>query len=156
MHPWIQPVTSSALPTSMVDSLAEQIDQSAHILRGMESAAGGLLRPGLVAALQSSLSLPEPLTIFNGGSFSSNELDLERRSLRLAVSVQAGRALANNGALAATLAAAACDSIDWLVMLVPAQYKKNTVYQKVHQQISGLCASPGIRLNLAGIRLIPY
>lgn len=76
--------------------------------------------------------------------------------MRLVVSVQAGRALANNGSLTATLAAAACDSADWLVMLVPAHYKGGTVSQKVHQQISSLYQSSGIHLDLVGVCLVPY
>ena len=156
MHTWIQPAATAMPPPSAVVGLVEQISSSAPALRRTESTAGGLLRTGLVTALQSSLALPAPLTAYRGPSFSSNELDLESRTLRLVVSVQAGRALTNNGALTASLAAAACETVDWLVMLVPTQYKKSTVYQKVRQQISGLCASRGINLDLAGIHLIAY
>ena len=75
---------------------------------------------------------------------------------RTGVSLQAGRARTNNGALLSVLAAAAAAEIDWLVVLAPARYKSGAAAGPVIQDLRAMAAEPGIRLTLKGAVVLAY
>ncbi len=87
---------------------------------------------------------------------SSKEIDYVSPDLLAAVSIQAGRAMSNNGALLAVLAAASSPDTDWLVLLVPERYKASATYDSVVSQLKELEVAPGIRLDLQGALLVAY
>lgn len=89
-------------------------------------------------------------------TFSAKELLWEHAGLRVAISVQAGRAETNNGALMAVLAAAAQPSVDWLVVVLPDRYKGGSTFGKVRDRVRALKDATGVRLDLAGVTLIGF
>jgi hypothetical protein len=90
------------------------------------------------------------------GSFAAHELDFVLPAERLAVSVQAGRAWTNNGALLAVLAAAAESGVEWLLALVPFTYKTGAQFPPVVDQLRALAGSSGVDLDLRGIAVVAY
>ncbi len=91
-----------------------------------------------------------------GARFAPGELDFFLEAARAAVSVQAGWALNNNGALMGMLAAASAPDVEWVVLVVPSLYKTSPAYPKLVAQAKGLFRAEGIRLDLRGAALVPY
>jgi len=77
-------------------------------------------------------------------------------SLLAALSIQAGRAATNNGGLLATLAAASCEDVDWLVLLVPERYKNSATGAAVEKHLRDLAVAHGVRLDLQAVVLVQY
>ena len=92
----------------------------------------------------------------SAATIAPKELDYTALDRWTALSIQAGRAATNNGALLAVLAAASTRDVDWLVVLVPARYKGGNTYEQVMDQLRDLEASPGVRLELEGAVVIEY
>lgn len=142
-------------PTAAVH-LAELVDRVAPAMRRTEGRTGGLNRDALLVVVDEALeghghwTRPEP------GTFAHKEVDRTSPDLGLALSVQAGRAYPNNGALLAVLAAAALRDVDWLVLTVPALYKNAKQFEPVAAQLQALSREPGVRLSLKGVVLLPY
>ena len=78
------------------------------------------------------------------------------RDRYLAVSVQAGRAWTNNGALCAVLAGAADGDSAWLVLLVPDHYKGGVQRVNISAQVAALLSSPGVHLEIEAVAVVGY
>lgn len=117
--------------------------------------SGGITRALLDAVIHKSV---RSLGFMRGSdaTIAAKELDYTNPARWTAISIQAGRAMTNNGALLAVLAAASARDIDWLVLLVPDRYKGGATYAPVVRQMLELETSPGIRMELEGVVVIPY
>lgn len=146
--------TAAAVPAEIEDVVARIEAVRAHV-RATFTDGGGINRSAVVSVL-------EPIVReagFRSGSeatLSPREIDFSAPSLLAALSVQAGRAATNNGGLLATLAAASCEDIDWLVLLVPEQYKASAAGVAVQRQLRDLAVAHGVRLELQGVLLVQY
>jgi hypothetical protein len=120
-----------------------------------EDSSGGLRRPLLVDALAPAVAAYN-LRPPRGRTFAASEIDLVSRELRLAVSVQAGRARTNNGALMAVLAAAAMPDVDWMILVAPAKYKGSATAEPIRRELATLAASDGVTLSLGGVALLGF
>ena len=123
-------------------------------MRATEESNGGLKRKALKSVVEARL-LGTPIGS-SGGGFFPHELDFVLPTQNAAVSVQAGRAWMNNGALLAVLAAAAQPNIEWLLCLVPFTYMNAAQFDPVVAQIEALAVSDGVDLDLRGIIVIAY
>jgi hypothetical protein len=89
-------------------------------------------------------------------SFSGREIDLWSAEAGLALSLQAGRAHTNNGALLALLAAAALRPVDWVVIAVPEAYKGGAQAAPIATQLGEIVRARGIALELDGAVMVSY
>ena len=88
--------------------------------------------------------------------FAVKEIHFTGTDLRTGVSLQAGRAFANNGALVSVLASASSPDIEWMIVVVPEVYKGSKVYPRVLAQFHELQKAHGIHLDLQGAILLSY
>lgn len=145
---------TSAVPHAIGEVVAA-IETARARIRTTFTADGGINRSAVAAVV-------EPLLRdagFRRGSeatLTPKELDYSAPSLLAVLSVQAGRAATNNGGLLATLAAASCEDVDWLVLLVPEQYKSSSAGNAVERQLRDLAVAHGVRLDLMGVLLVRY
>lgn len=138
-----------------VASIATELELRRRAVRETFSPEGGINRQAVGGVLDSTLRAAG----FMAGSpatLSPKELDYTSVDLWTAVSIQAGRAMTNNGALLAVLAAASCPDVDWLILLVPERYKNSATYDAVLRQMKDLEVAAGIRLDLQGVLLVEY
>ena len=117
-------------------------------------ARGGIRRAEVCAVVEHGLR-SGGFSASAGVALAAKELDFIHTS-GVAVSIQAGRAAANHGAMFAVLAAAASPPVDWLVLAVPTAYKGTTVIDPVLRELDDLRSSPGIRLDLQGVLVVGY
>lgn len=89
-------------------------------------------------------------------AFAGKEIDFVNSSTSVGVSIQAGRGWANNGAVMATLGAAADPRVRWLVLIAPQVYKGSRSFESIVIRVQELLASPGVELDLDGIIAIAY
>lgn len=155
MNTWLYVHAEDAEAPGEVTIVVEALERDSQALRATQGPDGGLKRPMLRQAVAESLG---GLGCAHGSKsrFASEELDFLLADQRLAISVQAGRAWTNNGALLALLAAAADPEVDWLAVMVPFSYKTGTQYSRVARQMTDLVAAHGVDLDLAGVALIAY
>lgn len=142
------------VPESVV-AVARALESRRPSIRLTFSETGGIKRQDVSRVVE--LTLRE--AGFVPGShalLSSKEIDYVSPDLWAAVSIQAGRAMTNNGALLAVLAAASSPDTDWLVLLVPERYKSSATHDSVLNQLKELEVAPGIRLDLQGAVLVAY
>lgn len=143
-----------ALPAA-VARIAADLELRRRAVRNTFSLDGGINRQAVGVVLDETLRaagfLPgSPATL------SPKELDYTSLELWSAVSIQAGRAMTNNGALLAVLAGASCPDVDWLILLVPERYKNSATHDAVLRQMKELEGASGIRLDLQGVLLVEY
>lgn len=122
------------------------------LLRGTETSNGGLKRELLKDVLVGRV----PGLQFAPPGFASREIDLLVPERALAVSLQAGRAWTNNGALLAVLAAADAKDVRSLILFVPEHYKSGVQHAYVREQLQHLAAATGITLDLDGVLLLGF
>lgn len=121
-----------------------------------ESPGGGLRRLDLLATV-GDVAKNLDLQLSDAATYGAAEIDLVGHRQRVAVSVQAGRAWTNNGALVAVLGAACFPGIDWLVAAVPERYKGTVTARRIQRDISALAASAnGVRLDLKGVLILSF
>lgn len=130
-------------------------------LRATQTRDGGLRRQSLVDELASNSSLcdvhdEEIETSPKLPTFMPDELDFILPALRVGVSVQAGRAWTNNGAMVGLLASASCPDVDWHIAVVPEQYKGTKHLGSIVVQMSSIRDARGIYLDLLGCIVLPY
>lgn len=136
--------------------VVDTLEREAHTLRATEGSDGGLKRPQLREAVVQSMAGLVHRGSCSTSPFGKEELDFVLAGRKLAISVQAGRAWSNNGALLALLGAAADPGIQWLVIAVPFVYKTGAQYAPVAGQVTDLLAAGGVDLDLAGVALVAY
>ena len=145
---------SPAVPARVV-AVAERLEARRLEIRSTFSEGGGITRRSVSDVVEPSLRSSS----FIPGShatLSPKEIDYVSVELGTAVSIQAGRAMTNNGALLAVLAAASSSDIDWLILLVPDRYKGSATYDSVLSQLRDLEVASGIRLDLQGVLAVGY
>ncbi|RYV50994.1 hypothetical protein [Pengzhenrongella frigida] len=105
----------------------------------------------------------EPILRANGlgsgipsGSFAEWEIDYVSLDRALAVSIQTGRAAANNSALLALLAASALPEVEWVLVVLPHRYKGANTFDAVANQFQSLTAAHGIDLSLQGAFIVGF
>lgn len=138
-----------------VAELARELEERASSLRSTEDERGGLRRHDLLAAL-ASVVRGRRMGVPDGETFAAAEIDLVGATSHVALSVQAGRARANNAAVLAVLGAASMAEVRWLIIVLPAQYKGSTVAAAVARDILMLTRAEGIRLDLEGVVTVAY
>lgn len=138
-----------------VAELASEVEARAPALRATEDLKGGLRRDDLLTALAPAVR-GSGLAVHRRSSFAASEIDLVNTRDGVAVSVQAGRARSNNGALLAVLGAAAMDDVSWLIVLVPERYKGSVAAQPVIADFERLALARGIRLALEAVVSVVY
>jgi hypothetical protein len=89
-------------------------------------------------------------------TFAGSEIDSVNPSTAVGISIQAGRGWTNNGAVMATLGAAADPRVRWLVLIAPQVYKGSRSFGSIVTRTQELLASPGIELDLDGVIAIAY
>ncbi|MDQ0375970.1 hypothetical protein J2X26_004313 [Cellulomonas humilata] len=90
------------------------------------------------------------------GSFAAWEIDYVSSARAVTVSVQTGRAAANNTALLALLAAAALPEVDWAVIVLPHKYKGANAFDAVANQFLALTRVRGVSLSLQGAFIVGF
>lgn len=146
-------LTSGPVPGRVTD-LVDYLESRAVRMGACRDARGGIRRAEVASVVEREL-LAADFSGGVGGAFAAKELDFTHTS-GVALSIQAGRAAANHGALFAVLAAAASPPVDWLVLAVPVIYKGVTVIEPVLRELDDLRSSPGIRLDLQGVQVVDY
>lgn len=138
-----------------VAEVVAQLERGEHDFRLTESSEGGLSRKALNnVALRVLRGAARGSAA--GATFAPGELDFSVEGARTAVSVQAGRALNNNGALVGMLAAASAPDVEWIVLVVPSVYKTSPAHPKLVEQARRLFEAEGIRLDLRGAVFVSY
>jgi hypothetical protein len=135
--------------------LVEPLLCEASLLRALIDVGGGIKRQPLVEAVADILG-GQAVARSAFSHFSASELDLTLRGGATAVSVQAGRALTNNGGVIALLAASAAPAVRQLLLLVPERYKGSVTASRVLQQLLELRDAPGVTLDLDTVVLHAY
>jgi len=138
-----------------VDDLAAAVLDAVPALARVAGSDDGLKRLDLIAAL-APVARVNGLSVTTGGSFAASELDLLSADHRIALSVQAGRARTNNGALRAVLAAGAYPEVSWLILLVPERYKGGLTAKPILEDLRLLATTPGVRLDLDAVLLAAF
>jgi len=156
MVEWIFPSsTPDPAPPQAVADVVMQLERGERELRLTQSSEGGLARKALRDVALRFLGGAARGSAA-GATFAPGELDFFLEAARAAVSVQAGRALNNNGALVGVLAAASAPEVEWVVLVVPAVYKTSPAYAKLVAQAKDLFRAEGIGLDLRGAALVSY
>ncbi len=152
MGTWIDFTASAGERPAALRQVETTVAAAVPALRATEGPSGGLSRAALAAVLGGRVLGPTapPAT------FAAKELDILLLDRRAALSVQAGRAYNNNGALVAVLGAAACASVDWLFLLVPEHYKTSQTRPQVEQQLVDLAQAEGVSLALHSVAVFGY
>ncbi|WP_166844737.1 hypothetical protein [Isoptericola sp. BMS4] len=151
-------ISLSLAPVAVPDVLHElvsRIEVLRPAIRGTFTPAGGILRASVENVVRPVLAEAG----FRPGSpatFLPTELNYHASGLAAVVSIQTGRASTNNGGLAATLSAASCVGVDWLLLLAPETYKGSTTAPKVESHLHELAAARGVHLDLCGVVLVSY
>ena len=153
---WISLAPAGQVVPSDVEELGRLLERHLTALRATESANGGLQRVDLAAVITPAVRRLQDGVAGRRPTFARKEVDFVVPPLRAAVSVQAGRAWTNNGALTAVLAAASTEGVDWLLLLVPTTYKGGPQHANVRKQLVELSAARGVHLDLQGIGLLGY
>ena len=153
---WFALAPDTASVPSGVEELGRLLQRHLPALRATESSTGGLQRVDLAAVITSAVRRLQAGVAGPRPTFARKEVDVVIQPLRAAVSVQAGRAWTNNGALTAVLAAASTEGVDWLLLLVPTTYKGGPQHANVRKQLGELAAARGVHLDLQGIGLLGY
>lgn len=120
------------------------------------TAQGGISRPLLKEAIGPTLTEYGLKSGSVSGSFGGWEIDYVSRSRALAVSVQTGRAAANNTALLALLAAAALPEVEWAILVLPHKYKGGNTFDAVANQLLALTTVRGISLSVQGAFIVGF
>lgn len=146
--------TSPVVPGSLV-AVVDALETRRGSIRATFTADGGINRRDVAREIDPLLRTQG----FRAGSdatLSPREIDYMASSLLAALSIQAGRAATNNGGLLATLAAASCEDVDWLVLLVPERYKNSATGAAVEKHLRDLAVAHGVRLDLQAVVLVQY
>jgi len=146
--------TTPAVPEGIGDAVAV-IESAEAQVRATLTETGGIHRSTVASVLEPSLRR-SGFRVGSDATFGSTEIDFSAPSLLAALSIQAGRAATNNGGLLATLAAASCEDVDWLVLLVPERYKNSATGDAVEKQLRNLAVAHGVRLDLQAVLLVRY
>jgi hypothetical protein len=147
-------VTAHTLP-DMVRTVVERIAEASPRLAALVTPQGSIKINPLRKALEPVLS-PFDVTPGGGTGFAPTQIHFTGTGRRIGVSLQTGRAIANNGTLVSVLAAASSPDIDWIVAVVPELYKGTKVYPNVLEQLRELQRAHGVHLDLQGVVLISY
>lgn len=146
--------TSPVVPGSLV-TLVNALEVRRSAIRATFTADGGINRRDVAQEIDPLLRA-EGFRAGSDATLSPRELDYMADSQLAALSIQAGRAATNNGGLLATLAAASCEDVDWLVLLVPERYKNSATGDAVEKQLRDLAVAHGVRLDLQAVVLVRY
>jgi hypothetical protein len=141
-------------PPAHVTDVVGFLESRRVAMGSCRDARGGIQRKLVTAVVEHGLR-SAGFAVGSDATLAAKELDFTH-SVGTAVSVQAGRASANHGALFGVLAAAAAPSVDWLVLAVPTTYKGVNVLDPVVRELDDLRSSPGIRLDLQGVVIVDY
>lgn len=155
MAPWIRFDADLAPVPGAADSLADALRERLSVLSALVAPDGGVKRLELLPAL-TTIVRGFGLTVFERDSFASNEVDLIDTRNRIGVSLQAGRARTNNGALLSVLAAAAAPDVDWLIILAPTRYKSGAAAVPVTEDLREMASEAGIRLAVMAVLVLAY
>ena len=147
-------VTAHMLP-DMVRAVVERIAEASPRLAALVTPQGSIKIDPLLMALEPVLS-PFGVTPGGGTGFAPTQIHFTGTGGRIGVSLQTGRAIANNGTLVSVLAAASSPDIDWIIAVVPEIYKSSKVYRNVLDQLQELQGAHGIYLDLQGVILVSY
>lgn len=124
-------------------------------IRDTFTSTGGISRPA-VAAIVHPVLVGASFLPQSPADFLPEEIHYSATALSTVVSIQTGRASTNNGGLVATLSAASCAGVDWLLLLAPENYKGSTAADRVASHLDELAAAGGIHIDLVGVALVAY